>query len=376
MSDSSFGCFLVDRISALLPESWSEPVIITRAPVQWAAAIIVILAAFALGKPFAKLIVQILANIRWQGERLGTTRFARLIPTLKWILPLFGLRYALVCALNLSADAGRALDILLQIFLIVIILLLADTVLQLLFRWLELRNPKKMTETVQLFYLQILRIFLVILGIIMVLSLFGLNVSGIVTGLGIGGLAVSLAAKDTLTNLFAGLTIMTDKMFELGDIISGPEFEGTVEYIGLRSSRVRSFEQTELIIPNAKLTDNVLVNLSNMKKRRLRLQISLPVDISLEQIDKLKMKLEEFVQSREQKSEDQPYIALESLADNSLVLFFQFYIKSLDYDVFVQERDAVLSFIWQFLKEEDLKLPWSKIQIFPDGKTSPKNTPS
>jgi len=189
MNNLVFSCLFVDGAGALLPKSWSDPLILSRSPAQWLTAFVIVLAAFVLRKPFAKLIVLLLAQLRWQGKKLGTERFNKLISTLKWILPLLGLRYALICVLDLSNNTGRALDILLQIFFIVIILLLADTALQLLFRWLELRNPDKMTETVQLFYLQILRIFLIILGIIMVLSLFGLNVSGIVTGLGIGRLS-------------------------------------------------------------------------------------------------------------------------------------------------------------------------------------------
>jgi len=312
---------------------------------------------------FARAIIFGLGNIRWQGKKLGNERFQRLALTLEWILPVLGLRYALIYALDLGSKANIAIDILLRIFFVVLILLLCDTFLQLLLRWLEIKNPTKLTETVQLFYLQIIRIFLIILGIIMILSLLGLNVSGIVTGLGIGGLAVSLAAKDTLTNLFAGIAIMSDKMFELGDLIQGPDFEGTVEFIGLRSSRVRSYDQTEYIVPNSKLTDNVVVNLSHMLKRRLRLSITLPSYVSREQVDKLKHELRQFIESRKGATADKPYIALESLANNNLTLMLQYYLIALDFRSFVTERDELLSFVWDMLERENLRVPRSQVHL-------------
>ena len=156
---------------------------------------------------------------------------------------------------------------------------------------------------------------------------------------------------------------MSDKMFELGDLIQGPDFEGTVEFIGLRSSRVRSYDQTEYIVPNSKLTDNVVVNLSHMLKRRLRLSITLPSYVSREQVDKLKHELRQFIESRKGATADKPYIALESLANNNLTLMLQYYLIALDFRSFVTERDELLSFVWDMLERENLRVPRSQVHL-------------
>lgn len=355
---------ITDGLGQILPDSWSEPSFLSRSAVQWLTALCLVFLAFVLRKAFANLVVFLLSGIRWLGGRLGRERFQKLKSTLSWILPAIGLRYALIYALDLrGGQADSFTYILLQIIFILIILLLFDTAMQILLRWLEVRNPLKMSEAVQQFYLQILRIFLVILGLIMILSSFGLDVSGIVTGLGIGGLAVSLAAKDTLTNLFAGMAIISDHMFELGDLIQGPDFEGTVEYIGLRSSRLRGLDQTEFIVPNTRLADNVVINVSHMTKRRLRLLLTLPSYVTMDQIDRLKDKLETFIRDRQGITEDPPMLVLESLANNNLSLMIMYFLHDPDFEVFCQERDAVLRFVWNLLEEENLRLPRSQIQL-------------
>ncbi|NLK01954.1 MAG: mechanosensitive ion channel family protein [Clostridiaceae bacterium] len=363
-----FNSAIVDGLGKILPASWSEPSILSRSAVQWLTALCMVVLAFVLRKVFASLVILLLSKIRWLGGQLGRERFQKLKSTLSWILPAIGLRCALIYVLDLSGgQADSATSILLQIIFILIILLLFDTALQILFRWLEARNPLKMTEAVQQFYLQIIRIFLVILGLIMILSAFGLNVSGIVTGLGIGGLAVSLAAKDTLTNLFAGMTIISDHMFELGDLIQGPDFEGTVEYIGLRSSRLRGLDQTEFIVPNAWLANNVVINVSNMTKRRLRLLLTLPSYATLDQVDRLKDKLETYIRDRQGITEDPPLLVLESLANNNLSLMILYFLHDPDFGAFCQERDEVLRFVWNMLEEENLRLPRSQIQLLSDN---------
>lgn len=357
---------IIDGLGKILPDSWSEPSFLSRSAVQWLTALCMIFLAFVLRKAFANLVVFLLSRIRWLGGRLGRERFQKLKSTLSWILPAIGLRYALIYALDLrGGQADSVTYILLQIIFILIILLLFDAAMQILLRWLEVRNPLKMSEAVQQFYLQILRIFLVILGLIMILSSFGLDVSGIVTGLGIGGLAVSLAAKDTLTNLFAGMAIISDHMFELGDLIQGPDFEGTVEYIGLRSSRLRGLDQTEFIVPNTRLADNVVINISHMTKRRLRLLLTLPSYVTMDQIDRLKDKLETFIRDRQGITEDPPMLVLESLANNNLSLMIMYFLYDPDFEAFCQERDEVLRFVWNLLEEENLRLPRSQIQLLP-----------
>ncbi len=112
-----------------------------------------------------------------------------------------------------------------------------------------------------------MRLFVMIVGILFVLQNLDVNVSSLVAGLGLGGLAIALAAQDTVRNLLGGLTIFADKPFEVGDWVVAEGIEGTVETVGFRSTRVRTFYNSLVSVPNGKLMD---AGIDNMGQRRWR----------------------------------------------------------------------------------------------------------
>jgi MscS family membrane protein len=106
------------------------------------------------------------------------------------------------------------------------------------------------------------RVFLVIIAVLLVLQNIGYNVAGLLAGLGIGGLAVALAAKETLANLFGSIALLMDRTFEVGDTIKQADVEGVVVKIGLRSTRVRTKEGYIVSIPNQLITNAPVTNMT------------------------------------------------------------------------------------------------------------------
>ena len=119
------------------------------------------------------------------------------------------------------------------------------------------------------------QIAIILVGILMVLSRWVADVSGLLAGLGIGGLAIALAAQDTAANFIGSIAIMLDKPFAVGDWIEVDAFAGTVENVGLRSSRIRTLDQTLVSIPNSRLAGSNIVNGSRRTKRRIAFKFSL-----------------------------------------------------------------------------------------------------
>jgi len=111
-----------------------------------------------------------------------------------------------------------------------------------------------------------LRILVAAVGILFILQNFGYNVTSLLAGLGIGGLAFALAAQNTVSNLFGSITIFSDKPFQLGDWIQVGDIEGTVEEVGFRTTRVRRFDQALVTVPNSQFINTGVVNYSAMKK--------------------------------------------------------------------------------------------------------------
>jgi small-conductance mechanosensitive channel len=112
-------------------------------------------------------------------------------------------------------------------------------------------------------------VVLFILAIILILSNVGVNVTGLIAGLGIGGIAIGLAAQGIFSDLFAALSILLDKPFRRGDVVAFETFRGTVEYIGLKSTRLRAVTGEEIIVSNTNLLAKVLRNTSHMTHRRI-----------------------------------------------------------------------------------------------------------
>ncbi len=116
---------------------------------------------------------------------------------------------------------------------------------------------------------QILRILFIVIGVVMFMQELGYNPSGLLAGLGLGGLAFALAAKDTLSNFFGSIMLLTDKPFSVGDWIKVTDAEGTVEQIGFRSTQIRLFDKSLVQVPNGKLASEAIRNFNRRDRRRI-----------------------------------------------------------------------------------------------------------
>jgi len=149
----------------------------------------------------------------------------------------------------------------------------------------------------------------------------------LVTGLGIGGVAIALAAKESVENLFAAFTILTDKPFHVGDSIRLDSLEGKVERVGFRSTRLRSAEGSLVIIPKKSLIGNNLENLSELEARRLKISMHLKNGISYET-------LKSYVDTLDTRLKKQSYllnrteILLKTFHEKSIVLNIFYYLPN------------------------------------------------
>ncbi len=124
------------------------------------------------------------------------------------------------------------------------------------------------------------------IGIMMALKNVGVDVGALIAGLGIGGLAFALAAQDTIKNIFGGITIFTDRPFRIGDRIIVDGFDGFIEDIGIRSTRLRTLEKRLVTIPNYKIVEASIENISNEPMRRVILDLGLTYNTSPEKMEK------------------------------------------------------------------------------------------
>ncbi len=148
------------------------------------------------------------------------------------------------------------------------------------------------------------KIFVLVFGILLVLQNQGINVASLLAGLGLGGLAFALAARDTLANFFGSLTIFLDKPFVVGDWVKTAEIEGTVEEVGFRSTRVRTFHNSLVSVPNAKLADAEIDNLGLRQYRRVKTTLSLTYSTTPEQMEAFVEGIKAIIQATPQMRKD------------------------------------------------------------------------
>lgn len=172
-----------------------------------------------------------------------------------------------------------------------------------------------------------LRSVIWILGIIVALNNAGYDVGALIAGLGIGGLALAMAAKDSVANIFGGIMIFTDKPFKVGDRIKINGFDGTIIEVGIRTSRMITLEGRLVTIPNALFTGDMVENVSAEPTRKVILNLGLTYDMKAEQMEKGIEILKE-IANKNNDVNDEYMASFNAFGDFSLGIIFIYYIKS------------------------------------------------
>jgi MscS family membrane protein len=301
----------------------------------------IILAALLLKKPFSRLLARISASIatRFSGGKYRTLFRSLIRKPLEWLFAVILFFYAFnfieeplnnVVLLHWHRKdqesivyASRIIDHLFAFFAIVFTTLLLSRITDFLYRAQVGRAHQQLDrERAQLMPLirDVVKIVLWTIGFFWMLGVvFHVNIPALITGLGIGGVALALAAKESLENLLASFTILADKPFSVADTVRLGTLEGKVERIGFRSTRLRTDDGSLLIIPNKKLVDESLENLSARASLHVRLTIPVKYSTPPQQPDQL---LEQIRRSVSSIPEVHPpvQVAIESFTEAAFVL--------------------------------------------------------
>jgi MscS family membrane protein len=165
------------------------------------------------------------------------------------------------------------------------------------------------------------------LGIVAALNNAGYDVGALLAGIGIGGLAMALAAKDTLANIFGGITVFTDKPFSAGERVRIGGYDGIVEEIGIRSTRLRTMDGPVVVIPNHKFTESILENVSQEGSRRVRHELNLEAQTGKAELQQAISMLALLVQDHQLVLEEEHGAHLSGFKDGALQLVFVYHIR-------------------------------------------------
>jgi MscS family membrane protein len=202
------------------------------------------------------------------------------------------------------------------------------------------------------------KVFIATLGFVLVAQNLGYSVSGLLAGLGIGGLALAMAAKDTLANLFGSLMIMLDRPFHVGDQITFSGGEGVVEEIGMRSTRVRTPARTVVSVPNQNLANATVENQSQMPRRRVKFTLGITYEASASQMQELVGRIDASLRTNPDVDQEQIMVRFTDFGASSLDILVQYFTVTTEYPRHLEVRQQVNLTLMGLIEAMELKIAY------------------
>jgi MscS family membrane protein len=171
------------------------------------------------------------------------------------------------------------------------------------------------------------------IGVVMALSNAGVSVAALLGTLGIGGIAVALAAQDTVKNIIGGVTLFIDHPFRIGDRISFDSIDGNVEDIGIRSTKIRTLDKRIITIPNSKIVDAAIENISDEPHRRVVIKLGLTYDTAMEKMEEALAILKSIPQTVKEVEHKDLSATFSSFGDSALMITFIYFIRKSTPDI-------------------------------------------
>lgn len=222
-------------------------------------------------------------------------------------------------------------------------------------------TPDQSDNQLIVFFRDFFKVVISIVGVMMILNFaFDLNVGSLITGLSIVGAAIALALRESLENLIASFIIFFDKPFTTGDLVKVQQITGTVEKIGLRSTRIRSDQKTWVSVPNKQMVDSVLDNLSLRTQRRgdLRLELSLQTGS-----DKVESLLNEIKKVLATETIEEANVHLSDISSNAFVLLADYYTAPVTMQEFNAIREEVNLQVLKMMESMQVELAGANMDV-------------
>ncbi len=206
--------------------------------------------------------------------------------------------------------------------------------------------------------IKILKLFAAILALLTILDNLGRDITSLLAGLGIVGLAFALAAQETVSNLFGSFTIFSDRCFAIGDWVRVGDVEGTVEEVGFRSTRIRRFDQALVIVPNSRFIKSDVINYSEMRKRRIKFNLGVSYKTTTEQMKDMVEGIKRIIQDDPRFDHSFYMVNFTDFGAYSLDIFIYCFTKTTVWDEYLAVREDFNLTIMQLVEELGVEIAY------------------
>jgi MscS family membrane protein len=333
----------INSFKKLFSEVWNEGVFGLNAS-EIIIGFIIFLIFYVLRRLFARFIISKLNKlVNRTSTKIDNTVVEVIEGPLKFLPIVLGFFIA-TSYIELSIEVQDFIDLLNRTLITVFIFWLLHQLVS-PFSYIIKNFEDKISKPLVNWTLKGLEIIIIVLGIVAVLELWGIKVGPVIAGLGLFGVAVALGAQDLFKNLISGIMILMEKRFTIGDVILvSNEVEGVVEQIGFRSTLVRRFDSTPVMIPNYKFAEQSVTNYSRRHHRRIRWLIGLEYKTNIDQLKKIRDQITKLITENKDFAKNDNsgfFVRIDSFSDSSIDMLVQAFTVTNDWSEFLKIKEEL-----------------------------------
>lgn len=220
------------------------------------------------------------------------------------------------------------------------------------------------TDTTINFFSKIAKGLIYIVAAFIVIAELGYDLSGLATGLGISSVVIALAAQDIAKSFLAGLSIISDRPFDIGDYIEVDTFAGTVEDITFRTTRIRDINNQIIVLPNSFLTTASIINGTKREKRRYNLLLTLELNTPLEKVANLTENIKLSLNTNSHVLKENIRVFFDTISANGIDLSVSFYTDIIDFEEFLKFKEEINYTLLEIVEQEHIELAYPSQSIY------------
>lgn len=241
---------------------------------------------------------------------------------------LIGLQF-LTLPEDIASLASNTIGVLITLLIMWVIIKVVDVVIKEGVGRITAKTDSTLDDEIVPLFSKVTKVIIIVFFLIIILDNFGYDVTAMIAGLGIGGLAFAFAAKETIADAFGGFSILTSRPFATGETIVFEGMMGTVEQVGIRHTRIRNLDKRLVTIPNSKLANGIIENVTSAPARKVVLNLGLTYDTPAKNVKKGMEILKKIIETTKG-CRKEPHISFSEFKDSSLNIFVIYYIEDFD----------------------------------------------
>lgn len=231
-------------------------------------------------------------------------------------------------------------------------------------RWFKRHINHSKNDSVNNFVCKIIRGVVWVVSVYIIIKELGYDLTGLIAGFGISGVIISFAAQDTVKSLLSGAVILTDKPFDIGDLVEIGNYKGNVIDITFRSTRIKALDNSIITIPNSTITSEYIVNWNKLKTRRLEFVLNLSMDTTSEKIKNIISKIKLILKNNPDVLSDTVQVNLDEIASYSSDIKIFLYINKSDYIEFLNVKEKIYCEILELVEMENIDLAYPTQTVY------------